>query len=283
MSEVKTKDVLKDFIKDLSELSPLTEQEYISCCIKSIMEWENEEYWNNINKKSRELLDMDVKDLCNNKYRIRTSYDETNNIYKKIYEREEIVGNDYHGEHLYETLRGISFKQAKKELGDLEKSEEFKDGYFKDYRISHVWGCTKNIYLNNLPFNYFAIPSFCYCLSDKNNGGEVGKKFRRELKAKVVKKCQENVELYNKKMVSLSKKYLKNLNNYLENMSEQVKKHAPQRLPYVLGQFILIPIDIKSDCLEEGLKIFKFEDNKVSFTDEYKNAKKDNFRDFYNS
>ena len=154
--------------------------------------------------------------------------------------------------------------------------------------------------MNNLPFNYFAIPSFCYCLSDKNNGGKIGADFRLKLKKQVINKCHESIILYNKKMIQLANSILKNLNDYINDMSSSKSKkiksekdYFSQRLRFILDQFILIPnrvsnsdylLDEWNELIENGLNIFIYEkdDKQVKFSQEYKDAKKNGFKYFEN-
>lgn len=283
MKEINKKDVLEKFIDDLSK--PVKnishENHYINCCLNSIMKWDDKSYWKQINLNSQNLLNKSIKELCENEnYHIRSSSDVSNKIYIRIYGNKKIVGNDYHGYLLWATLRNISIKEAMRELTDDD---------FKDYRISHVWGCTKNFYLNNLPFNFFAIPSFCYCLSDKNNGGKIGEKFRFKLKKQVIEKCHDSIVLYNRKMVELADNIMKNLNEYIIYIAntnskklENEKEYYVQRISFILEQFILIPnyvskIDVEvdddewKDWIENGLKIFIYEkkNNEIKFNKKY--------------
>ncbi len=266
-------DVLSEFINKL-KLKPLNENYYIECCLNSIMGWKDTEYWKRINLNSQELLDLSIDKFIEEKYYIRSSSKESNEIYEKIYGK-NFVGNDYHGYLLWATLKNISKKEAIKILTDDD---------FKDYRISHVWGCTKNIYLNNLPFNYFAIPSFCYCLSDKNNGGRIGEKFRLKLKKQVIKNCDKSIILYNNKMIKLANSIMKNLKTCINNKEINIEKdYFSQRISFILDQFILIPINGNDvEKIEYGLKIFEFKENEIVFSEEYLKAKKDKFNDYLN-
>ncbi len=278
------KDVLNKFIDSLA-LKPLNKERYIDCCLKSIMNWEDNKYWKQINFNSQKLLNMAESELYQ-RYHIRNSSNNSNTIYNKIYKitnpkEKGIIGDDYHGYSLYAALNYKTEEEIKK--------KELTDEYFKDYRISHIWGCTKNIYLNNLPFNFFAIPSFCYCLSDKNNGGEIGKNFRFKLKCRVITKCGNSIALYNKKMIEKAADIKNILNNYKKDLakikSKEGKKDSEkdffsQRINFILDQFILIPTfvskkDVKVDknkwnsWIENGLRIFIYENDEIKFNKEY--------------
>lgn len=272
MNELK---VYSKFVENLSKYETLTEKEYIDCCIKSIMGWNDKTYWERINEESNYILNSNINLVYKN-YKIRGSSDKTNEIYKFIYNNDEVVGNDYHGYNLWKVIKGITFEEAKKEIKD-----KGSDYCFRDYRICHIWPCTKNIYLNNVPFNFFAIPSFCYCLSDTNNGGEVGLVFRKKLKKSIIKNCSSNIKIYNEKMIGLSNTLLDRMNKYINKVSiEELKKeHFSQRIIYILNQFILIPLN-NNEYLEDGLKIFEYNENKIKFTFEYLQQKEIGFKDF---
>ena len=264
MNELK---VYSKFVENLSKYETLTEKEYIDCCIKSIMGWNDKTYWERINEDSKNILKYSFSEVCN-VYRIRASYESTNEVYRAIYGNNILIGGDGHYEHLCRLLLEISEKEAE----DIIKKK-----FFWDYRVSHIWPCTKNIYLNNLPFNFFAIPSFCYCLSDDKNGGDIGEKFRIKLKKYIVKQCSESIKIYNNKIIELSDEILKRMNKYLDSKSN--KSYMRQRFKYVLNQFILIPLN-NEEYLEDGLKIFEYDENKVKFTDEYLKQKEIGFKDF---
>ena len=157
-------------------------------------------------------------------------------------------------------------KQIEKKLNeiyDFTKIDE-SGGISKHYKFCHIWGYSRNPWLNCAYWNTWFVPYIYAELTEENKCGKVGEKLRKELKKEILnnKTIRKYIEDYNNTIYSklynddikdiLNKKYTYKDKNGVHNV----------KIKNIIRQFILINMENGSEqCL------FEVKDNFVELSE----------------
>lgn len=208
------KDNLEIFLEDYCnklKVNDKSNEKFIECILNCILGLNCEEYWNNIKVNESNYFKFGIRDH-NSKHDI---------IYKYLW------GNK---------KERINYKNQIKKI--------FKKCHIEvllgEYDYCHIWGCTRNPYLNNALWNIYVIPKFCSYLTDKEYGGEIGSIIRKKIKNKIKEECKSEIIKYNQFMYnrfnSTTKYYRYIINKEYENDVKNIN------MKYIYNQLILINI-----------------------------------------
>ena len=84
----------------------------------------------------------------------------------------------------------------------------------KEYIECHIWGFTRNPFLYNSLWNVWYIPRYCSYLTDFDYGGDLGVKFRNEIKKYIIRNFKKEIIEYNKYMIKNANEFSKKIKKY---------------------------------------------------------------------
>ena len=198
-----------------------------------------------------------VKLIINTKYRscLRTTNEGHRKTYDKLYENID---------KLYQKndLPFCNYNKNNTSSKDiLERLIELPSNYQKHYEFCHIWGYSRNPWLNNAYWNTYFIPYYWAYLTDKNKGGDFGNDFSKYLKKTIIsnKFVKEKIIQYNRDFYSYftENQNIKILEEYMKE-PESYGNNSKVNMNYILEQLVLININ---DGIEK--RLFNFDDNNL--------------------
>lgn len=205
----------------------------------------------NDKKYLKELMDSNKKNQEDKTIYIRGVNEIHEKIYKKLYGKNVIFGKCTYTNDIKKIIKSL-----------------YKETDISEYLACHIWGYSRNLFWSNELWNVWYIPRFLYYLTDRNYGGDIGLKFRKEIKQKLI----HNPEIRNR-IIECNNFLYKHRFEY-QNIFQDMKVNK-KSLTNVANQLVMINVNVdvydynknkNEEC--ETIKLLDESFNAVDFTNE---------------
>ena len=149
----------------------------------------------NDKKYLKELMDSNKKNQEDKTIYIRGVNEIHEKIYKKLYGKNVVFGKCTYTNDIKKIIKNV-----------------YQETDISEYLACHIWGYSRNLFWSNELWNVWYIPRFIYYLTDKSYGNNIGLRFRKELKQKLI----NNIDIRNR---------IIECNNFLYIRKVLYKKH----------------------------------------------------------
>lgn len=205
----------------------------------------------NDKKYLKELIDSNKKNQDDKTIYIRGVNEVHEKIYKKLYGKNVVFGKCTYTNDIKKIIKNV-----------------YQETDISEYLACHIWGYSRNLFWSNELWNVWYIPRFIYYLTDKSYGNNIGLRFRKELKQKLI----NNIDIRNR-IIECNNFLYKHRFEY-QNIFQDMKVNK-KSLTNVAKQLVMINVNVDvydynknkdEEC--ETIKLLDKSFNAVDFTNE---------------